>query len=463
MAYNLFKRTIEIRINKNQLMKTKILAIILIVAFSISGVSQKKWGLKECVEHAIKNNISIKQGALTLESFKEDVTGAKGNFLPNVNGSSGANLNFGSTIDPVSNGRISSANFSSSYSIRSGVTVFNGFRLLNTYKNAKLNVESSKLDLQIMMDNVSLNVINSYLNILFAKENLSVAKEQAEISRKQIIAIKNQVDAGSKPKGDLLNSKSTHANDLQNVVALENTLNLALLQLAQLLQLDPNNFDVATIDVGAPSASLMYNNPNEVFNNAVVNRPEIIKEKIGIEQSDLGIQIAKSNFLPSVSASASAGTNYSHRFTIFQGQRNDYFFKQLNDNFGYGVGLSISIPIFNRYQNKVNLNKAIINKSRSELSLESAKLNMQQTIQRAFLDAKGALKTYESAKVSLEAQQEAFKNAQERYNYGAMTLFDFDLVRGRLVNAEATLIRSKFDYVFKTKVLKFYNGESVVD
>jgi outer membrane protein len=445
-------------------MKTKILAIIAVIAFSFSGQAQKQWSLKECVDHALKNNITIKQNTLNLESLKEDVVAAKGSFLPNLNASSGANLNFGSTIDPVSNGRISSTNFSSSYSLRSGITVFNGFRLLNSYKSAQLGVEKSKLELSKIKDDVSLNVVNSYLNILFAKENLAVAKVQAEISKKQIEVTQNQVDAGSKAKGELLNSKSTYANDVQNVIALENTLNLALLQLAQLLQVDPNGFDVATIDVGVPNASLMYNNADLVYKKAVENRAEILSAKIGIKQAEMNIDIAKSGFLPTVSASASAGTNFSHRYTIFQGQRgNDYFFKQLNDNFGYGVGLSISIPIFNRYQNKVNVNKSIINKEQSELALDNAKLNLQQTIQRAFLDAKAALKSYEAAKTSLEAQQEAFKNAQERFNFGAMTLFDFDQVRNRLVNAESTLIRSKFDYVFKSKVLQFYYGESIFE
>ncbi len=446
-------------------MKTKILAIIALIAFSFSGVSQKKWNLKEAVDHALKNNISIKQNALNLESLKEDVVGAKGNFLPSLNASSTVgNLRFGSTIDPVTNGRISSTNFSSSYNVNSGITVFNGFRLLNSYKNAQLGVDKSKLELSKIQDDVALNVVNSYLNILFAKENLTVANVQAEISKKQIDVAQNQVDAGSKPRGELLNAKSTYANDIQSVIALENTLNLALLQLAQLLQVDPNNFDVATIDVGAPSVALMFKSPDAVYTKAVKNRPEILSAKIGIKQADISIDIAKSGFLPTLSASVSAGTNFSHRYTIFQGGRgNDYFFKQLNDNLGYGLGMSLSIPIFNRFQNKVNVNKSIINKERSELGLESAKLNLQQIIQRAFLDAKAALKSYEAAKTSLEAQQEAYKNAQERYNFGAMTLFEFDQVRNRLVNAESTLIRSKFDYVFKSKVLKFYYGESILD
>ncbi|WP_347173363.1 TolC family protein [Polaribacter uvawellassae] len=444
-------------------MKTKFLVVIALIAFSFSGISQKKWDLKEAVEYALKNNITIKKGELTLEKANQNIIGAKGNFLPNLNASSGANLNFGSTIDPVSNGRISSTSFSSSYSINSSVTIFNGFRLLNTYKSNQLTLIGNQLDLQNIKDDISLNVVNSYLNILFAKENLAVAKVQAEISKKQIEVAKNQVDAGSKPKGELLNAQSAYANDLQTIVSLENTLDIALLGLAQLLQVDPNNFDVAKIDVGAPSASLMFKSPDAVYKKAVETRPEILSAKLQGEYGDLQIAIAKSGFLPSVSASASAGTNFSHRFTIFQGQQNDYFFKQLNDNFGYGIGLSVNIPIFNRFQNKVNLNRAIIDKEDSKLNLENAKLSLQQTIQRAFLDAKAALKSYEAARLSLEAQQEAFKNAQQRYTFEAITSFEFDQVRNRLVNAESTLIRAKYDYVFKSKVLKFYYGESVFD
>ncbi len=444
-------------------MKTKIIAITALIAFSFSGISQKKWTLKEAVSYALENNITIKQNALNVASLKEDVVGAKGSFLPNLNASSDANLNFGSTIDPVSNGRISATNFSSSYGMRSTITVFNGFRLLNSYKSAQLGVDKSQLDLQKIKDDVSLNVVNSYLNILFAKENLGVAKVQYEISKKQIEAAQSQVDAGARPRGDLLNARATNANDAQNVISQENILNLALLQLAQLLQVDPVNFDVAPLLTDTPLEALMFKSPIEVYKEAVTNRPEILAAKIGVNQADINIDVAKSGFMPTLTATASAGTNFSHRYTIFEGQSNDPFAMQLSDNFGYGVGLSLSIPIFNRFQNKVNVNKAIITKDRSALSLENAKLDLEQTIQRSFLDAKAALKSFQAAKISLEAQQEAFKNAQDRYTLGAMTLFDFDQVRNRLVAAESALIRSKYDYVFKSKVLQFYNGESIVD
>ena len=140
-----------------------------------------------------------------------------------------------------------------------------------------------------------------------------------------------------------------------------------------------------------------------------------------------------------------------------------FLFDQLSDNFGYGVGFNVAIPIFNRFQTKNRVAQSVINKEIFETRLESEKVSLKQTIEQSFLDVRTALKSYEAAKISLEAQEEAFKNAQERYNFGAMTQFDFDQVRTRLVNAQATLIRSKYDYVFKTKVLQFYAGDLVLE
>ena len=188
--------------------------------------------------------------------------------------------------------------------------------------------------------------------------------------------------------------------------------------------------------------------------------PEITSAKLAIENAALNIKISESYFLPSVVASAGLTTNYGYNL---KSGPDIAFFNQLDDNLGYGVGFNLNIPIFNRFQTKNNVEKSKIAKEISETRLASEKVRLKQTIEQAFLDVKSALKTYQAATISLESQNEAFKNAQERYNYGSMTLFDFDLVRTRLVTAQATLIRSKYDYVFKTKVLQFYAGELVLN
>lgn len=440
-------------------MKTK---IILFAAFfaALNTFSQKKWTLRECVDQALEKNISIQQNKLSLELAKKDVAIAEGNFLPNLNASTGGNVNFGSGFDPVSQNRVTTSIFGGSVALSAGYTVFNGFRNTNTYKQAELGIESSLLDLQKIENDISLFVVNGYLNVLFAKENLSAVKIQYEISKKQIEAADSRFKYGVIAKGELLNTQSTAATNLQNVITQENALDIALLNLAQLLQVSVENFDIAPLDVKKPTTSLIYANSSSVYEKSLEIMPEITRAKLAIENADLDIKISESFYMPSISASAGLSTNYGYNL---KSGPDTPFFNQLDDNLGYGVGFNISIPIFNRFQTKNNVAKSKINKNIFETRLESEKLALKQTIEQAFLDVKTALKTYEAAEISLQAQQEAFKNAQERYNFGAVTLFDFDQVRTRLVNAQATMIRSKYDAIFKTKVLQFYTGELVLE
>ena len=440
------------------------LKLILSIAFLSAKVSfsQKQWTLKECVDRALEKNISIQQNKLNLELAKKEVEISKGNFLPNLNANTGSNVNFGTGFSPVTNSRVATSFFGGSLNMSSGITVFNGFRNTNTYKQAQLGVESSLYDLKKIENDVSLFVVNGYLNVLFAKENLIVAKVQYEISKNQIEAAESRFKSGVIPKGELLNVESTAATNLQTLVAQENALDLALLNLSQLLQVTAEGFDVSPVDVGTPTANLFYKTSTTVYEKSLERLPEIARAKLAIENADLNIAISKSAFLPSISAQVGLSTNYGFNLNLPTGFNNTPFADQLVDNFGYGFGFNMNVPIFNRFQTKNRVAQSLINKEIFETRLESEKLNLQQTIEQAFLDVKTALKTYEAAKISLESQQEAFKNAQERYNFGAITLFDFDQVRTRIVNAEATLIRSKYDYVFKTKVLQFYSGDLTI-
>lgn len=440
-------------------MRTRFLSILAFVLFLNANAQEKKWTLRECVDHALDHNITIKQNKLNVEISQENVNSAKGNFLPNLNASTSGNLNFGSGFDPVSQDRVSTSTYGGSLGINSGITVFNGYRNLNTYKQAQLGVEGSKLDLEKIEDDISLYVVNTYLNVLFAKENLKVANVQYEISKKQIENAKAKFEAGTKPKGDLLNAQSTAATDEQSVILYENTLNLALLDLALLLQVEPVGFDVEIIEIDSPSIILMYKNPNEVYQKALTIRPEIKRAELNIESADLSIEIAKASYLPSVSLGANVGTGYGYNL-----KNNSHipYFTQLDDNLGYGINFNVNIPIFNRNQTKSNVNRQKINYEISKFGLDNQKLQLEQTIQKAFYDAKAAAKTYESAEKSLIAQEEAIKNAQESYNFGAMTQFDFDQVRNRFVNAEGAMIRAKYDFIFKTKVLEFYYGETIL-
>jgi outer membrane protein len=454
-------------------LKVKVLLFVFSLTF-MSTFSQKKWTLKECVDHAIENNITVQQSLLNLELAKLNVKNTKGNFLPNLNTSASQGFNFGSFLG-IDGSRISRDTRGNTFSANSSTTLFNGFRNLNTYKQAKLGVDRSQLNLEKIQNDISLFVVNGYLNVLFAKENLNVAKTQAAISKTQVEAATQRYEAGITAKGDLLNAKSTAASDQQNVVSQENVLSIALLNLAQSLQIPPKGFDILNIEIDNPSGVLLFNNSEIVYQKALSTQPQIKNAKLGIINAEYNIEIAKSFLKPSINFSFGVNTSYQH----LQGRKDEImiknpvtgisdtipngFFKQFSDKLGHNFSLNISIPIFNRTQSKTNIARQFINKELSQVNLDNEKLQLQQSIEQAFVDSKAAAKTFEASKVSLEAQREAFKNAQESYNLGTSTLFDFDLVRNRLVSAESALIRAKYDYVFKTKVLQFYAGELVLN
>lgn len=425
----------------------------------------KKWSLEECVNYALEHNITIKQTALNVENAEIDAVVAKNNFLPNLNGSSGQNFSFGNSIDPVTNERVFQSFTSTNAGLNSSMNLFNGFRNISQSKQAKVGIESSKAALEKMKNDISLNIVNSYLQILFARENLEVAKTQAQISKEQVDRIQALVDAGSSPKADLFDIQATYASDIQSVVEIQNTLDLTLLSLAQILQVPSQGFDVETVNIGNPPLALMDQSTttSDIYKKSLEIMPEIKQFQLNLEATEYDLKIAKSGFLPQLGLSMGVSSFYSRELGEDIYDIYDPFFTQMTDNVNYSVGFSLSVPIFNRGQNKANVNRALIGKRRAELDLADQKQQLLQNIESAYQDARAATKTFEAAKLSLKSQLEAYKNAEERYTVGAMTAYDYNQARNSLVNAQATLIRAKYDYVFKTKLLKFYYGEPVLD
>ncbi|WP_418510675.1 TolC family protein [Corallibacter sp.] len=435
---------------------------VLFAAVSFNSFSQeKKWTLKECVDYALENNITIKQGENTLLSNEQDIIAAKGNFLPSVSGSLGERLSIGSGFDQVTNQRINNqTTHSFSYNLGVNQNVFNGFRTLNLYKQSQLNLEINKLELARIKDDISLNVVNAYLNVLFNIENLETAKAQYEFSKKQLDQVKSLVDAGVQPRANIYDSEATLSTDEQNVTIAENNYTLSLLSLSQLLQVPFEGFDVAVIEIGSPSEALLYNSVDPVLDYAMANRNEIKVAEKNIENAELSTEISKSGYYPSVGFSYGFGSVWSESKNDFQKQA---FFRELDVNKGHTFNLSVSIPIFSRFQNKTAVAKSLIQENNSKLNLDQAKLNLESNVQRAFTDAQAAFKAFLAAKKSLESQELAFENSQERYNIGAMNAFDLEQTRIRLVNAQASLINAKYDFVFKTKVLDFYLGKPLTE
>lgn len=446
----------KMKMISNQIQNKNMKQLLLFFCFLGSFISsaQKQWTLQECITHALENNISVKQSQNNLLTNDQDIIAAKGNFLPALGANTSQRLNLGNV--EVFDGNFVDRTFhSTNLSLNVSQTVFNGFRNTNIYKQSLINKEANLEEFNRIKDNVALSVVNSYLNVLLNKENLSIAQAQYNFSLEQLERVKALVQAGTQPEANIFDAEATLANDEQNLTVAENSSTLALLSLSQTLQVSFDGFDVEIIDLDAPSELLMYSDVRPILNYAFENRSEIRGAKKNIESAELGVEISKSGFYPTLSFSygLNTGANFSNLSS------DNSFFQQINDNKGHSLSLNLNIPIFSRFQNKTALSKSSIQVENRKLALEQAKLDLEVNIQRAFTDAKAALKTFTSAQTTVAARQLSFDNAQERYNIGVLNSIDLEQNRTQLVNAQSSLVRAKYDFIFKTKVLDFYLGK----
>ena len=451
------KKTMITNIRKTS-MKNHFIIWVFVLACATIAAQTKKWSLQDCVNHALENNITVKKGENNLLSMEQDVIASKGSFLPYVGANVSQSLSLGqSELFP---GNFVNRTFhSTNASISVSQTVFNGYRNVNAYKQAKLSLESNKLGLDKIKDDISLFVVNAYLNVLFNKENLQVAKAQYEFSIQQLEQVKNLVNAGAQPRANIYDAEATLSKDEQSLTIAENSLNLSLLSLSQLLQVSYEGFDVEVINIISPSEGLLYKEIAPILNYALENRVEIKVAEKNIEIASLSTELSKGGYLPTVSLGYgfNSGANFSNLIN------SNSFFEQMNENKGHSLSLSVNIPIFTRFQNKTAVEKSKIQEDNSQLDLEQAKLDLESNIQQAYTDAHAALKAFSAAKKSLASQELAFENSKERFNIGSMTSFDLEQARIRLINAQSSLINAKYDFVFKTKVLDFYMGKSLTN
>ena len=435
-------------------MKNIKIFIVFLLMMSYSLGQNNLWTLEECVNHALENNITILQAKNSLLSSEQDIVSAKGNFLPAIN----SNISGGASLGNIEvfPGEFRDREFySTSLGVGFSQSVFNGFRNINLLNQSKLSLERNQYELEKLKDDISLNVANAYLNVLFNKENLDLANSQVEFSKFQVSQVQTLVEAGSEPMSTLIETQATYSRDIQNLTIAENSHILSLLSLSQLLQIPFENFDIEVVQIDVPSANLMYDDVAAIINYAMENRNEIKVAERDIELSKLSTKISKSAYLPNISMVY--GFNASANFSNLTSD--DQFIDQLNDNKGHSVNMNISIPIFNRNQTKAQVKKSKIQEETTNLAFDQVKVNLESTIQRAFTDAKAALRAFEAAELSLGSQILAFENSQQRFNLGALNSFDLEQSRIRLLNARSSQINAKYDFIFKTKVLDYYLGK----
>jgi len=448
----------------------KIALLILIISGIVLNLTgqNKYWTLEECINHAVDNNIVIKQQELQTRLQENTLEQSKLGLLPSLNGTATNNWSFGRALDETTYQFTEEENVrSNSFFASAGLTLFNGLQNYNTIIRNRYNVDASFQDLQNIKDDISLNVALAYLQILLNKELVTVTENQLQTTMEQIDKTRKMVEAGSLPRGNLLEIQAQSAREELQLINMENQLDLSYLNIVQLLELDSiAGFEIIVPDIVITETGMITENLNDIYNTARLIRPEVKSAELRLKSAEYDLMIAKGARSPRLSLSTTFSTGYSSIRQkilgidpvegILYGEY--HFADQINDNINYGIGLSLSIPVFNGWQVNTSISNSKINIQNSQYSLENTRKQLFKNIQQAYADAQASLKSYTASQKAVESMQESFRYTEQRFNVGMVTPVEYNTAKAQLLNAESELAQSKYEYIFKTKVLDFYKG-----
>ncbi|MFL9843097.1 TolC family protein [Flavobacterium rhizosphaerae] len=439
-------------------MKHKIYYLILLVFTAQSTVlaQEKKWTLQECVAYALEHNISVRQSELDLKVTEITKKDALGNFLPSANISASHSWNTGLTQNPITgiNQQLTTSNTSANASVQ--VDLYKGLQNQLQFQRAKMAILANKYQLQQMKEDVALNVANAYLQILFNKENLKVQQQQLQEDQRQRERTQQLLDGGSVPRGDLLDVEATVAADKQRVIESENQLLISRLTLAQLLQLeDFQNFDIVDEGYDMGESEIMLQTPSTIYQKAKDTQTSIKLAEANLDVAEKDVKIATRAYQPTLGGFY----NLNMRATSLI---SDPFLDQFWDYKGHTYGFQLNIPIFNGLTVRNNVARAKVALERSELAYDQQALDLERNVYTAYTDAQGALKAYEAAVSAADAREQALEYANERYEVGLINVFDFNQAQTLSVNSQSEVLRTKYDYIFKIKILEYYFGIPII-
>lgn len=427
--------------------------LILFCGYSVNAQS-KTWTLQECINYALSKNIQIQKANLSNDRNQLYSNQAEANRLPSVSGSIRENLNWYKGFDSStgSYGSSSGSN-STSYSLSSSVVLFNGQKLTNRIKQAGLDLESSHYYSESVKESVGLNILSAYLQVLYAIENVSNAEKQIESTTEQLALAKERMDLGVISMSDYLQIKSELASEKSTLASAQSQLSINKVTLMQLMDLPVNpdftisspNLSSLLIESGQPDAQ-------EIYNLALGIKPEIKNAELTKESAMLDVQIAKADYLPSLSMDAGLSSGYSSLTT------GSGYASQLKDKINPAVGLSLSIPIFQKKQIKTNVALANISVSDAELDETNTKNQLRKVIEQACVDVVSAKTQYAASLEQNQSSQESYDVVTEKYRLGLLNSVDFLVQKTNLITSESKLLQSKFNVIFSYKILDFYKG-----
>ncbi|HLT73349.1 MAG TPA: TolC family protein [Cyclobacteriaceae bacterium] len=478
--------------------------ILLILAVSLGRAAGQadsipdggEWTLRECVDYALAQSLTVKRSELDVEGSQIDHNLARWQMVPTLNASVSHGLNWGRSINPVTNLFTTQEIQSNQLAAQSGVTLFNGLRVQNEIKQTRHSLQATEADLEKSRNDVIINVVTLYVNVVFNKELLENARLQLASSQAQLNRTRVQVELGALPLSDQLNLEAEVASNDLNVVNQENALGISLLELKQAMQVPAS----VELDVVVPELTVedlvLEQTRDEVFRSAMLVMPEIRSADLWVESAEYGIKAAKGNLYPRLSLFGSITTNYSSAsdgphfipsgddpvptivdigYVEGTGQRvlaNEFQTPgevvesygrrdQFKDNIFRAVSLSLSIPIFNGMQSRSAYQRSVIQRNQAELNRQDVRNQLRQLVETAYNEAVAASKTYHSAQQQVAAREEAFRSIQARYSSGASNFFEYQLAESQLFQARSDLSRAKYNFVFRKKILDFYQNKPV--
>ena len=424
----------------------------------LSAQAQEGWTLRQCIDYAIEHNIDIRRTANAAEQSEVSVNTAKWARLPNLNGSAGQSWNWGRTQTAIKNEAtgdystvyVNTNSNSTNMSVSTSIPIFTGLEIPNQYALAKLNLKAAMADLEKAKEDISINIASAYLQVLFDKELHQVSLGQVELSKEQLARISRLAELGKASPAEVAEAKARVAQDEMNAVQADNNYQLALLDLSQLIELEtPEGFTlsapVVTLDL------LPLTPPDEVYQTALTTKAAVQAAQYRLEGSKHSIRIAQSAFYPQLNLNGSLGTNYYS--TI---DRN--FSQQLQDNFSKYVGLSLSVPIFNRFSTRNRVRTARLQQENYALQLDNTKKTLYKEIQQAWYTALASESKYTSSSTAADASEESFRLMSEKYDNGKATAVEYNEAKQNLMKAQSDELQAKYEYLFRTKILDFYKG-----
>lgn len=419
-----------------------------------SAMAQKQWDLKQCIEYAIEHNLTIKQQEAAKDESAVDLNTAKWSRLPNLSGSASHSFNFGRSLQ-MDNTYQQLNTQNTGLNLNTSIPLFTGMQIPNQIALSKLNLKAAVEDLNKAKEDISIQVTSAYLQVLFNEELAKVAHEQVALSEEMLKQKTAFFKVGKASEAELYEAKSRAAQDQLSAVQADNEYRLALLDLSQLLELPtPEGFSIVSPSIDEDKDFSILTSPADIYSEALLIKPSIKAAQYRVEGAQKSIRIAQSAYYPQLSLGAGIATSYYN----VSGRENGNFGAQLRDNFSQYIGLSLNIPIFNRFSTRNQVRKARIQQTTLSWQLEDAKKALYKEIQQAYYNAVNAESKFESSRTADEAAKASFNLMKEKYANGKATSTEFNEARTNWLKAVSERIQAKYDYLFRTKILDFYKG-----